>query len=107
LEWQYLQQVVPDTGAVLAPIEAALADTFLPALLEEPREQTPSLREIATLPVWHAGLGIPDPTITVAQNYAASRELTDPLTLLITTSTELSVHGYAKACVGAQKMQQK
>jgi len=51
LEWQYLQQVILETGAVLAPIQAALANTFLPTLLEEPREKTPGLWEITTLPI--------------------------------------------------------
>jgi len=31
----------------------------------------------------------------------------DPLTLSITTGTELGVHAYAKTCTGARKMQQK
>jgi len=43
LEWQYLQRVVPDTGATLVPIEAAIANTFLPALLAEPGDTTPRL----------------------------------------------------------------
>jgi len=95
------------TGAVLAPIKAALANTFLPTLLEEPQAKTTSLRELTTLPAQHAGLGIPNPMVTMAQNYAASHELTKPLTISISTGTELSVHTYVKACAGARKMQQK
>jgi len=52
-------------------------------------------------------MGIPNPMVTAAQNYATSRELTEPLTISISTGTELGIHTYAKACAGAQKMQQK
>jgi len=107
LEWQYIQRVVPAIGTTLAPIEEALANTFLPALLEEPPALMARLRAISTLPVQYAGLGIPNPMATAAQDYAASRKLTDPLMSLIATGMELGVHAYAKACAGAQKMQQK
>jgi len=106
LEWQYIQQVVPAIGTTLAPIEEALANTFLPALLEEPQASTARLRSISTVPVRYMGLGIPNPMATAAQNYAASRELTDPLTSLLTTRTELGVHAYAKVCAGTRKIQQ-
>jgi len=107
LEWQYIQRVIPAIGTTLAPIEEALANTFLPALLDKPPASTTRLRMISTLLVQYAGLGIPNPTATAAQNYAASRELMDPLTSSIATGTELGIHAYSKACAGARKMQQK
>jgi len=42
-EWQYLQCVILETGAALAPIKAAIATTFLPALLTEPGNLSPQL----------------------------------------------------------------
>jgi len=39
LEWQYLQHIVQETGPMLAPIEDAIANTFLPALINEPKRK--------------------------------------------------------------------
>jgi len=85
----------------------AIASTFLPAILDEPSNKAQALRSITTLPVRFVGLGIPNPKVTAARNYATSREMMDPLTLSITTGTELGAHSYAKTCVGTRKMQQK
>ena len=60
-EWTYLQQVVPDVEEVFAPVERAIKDFFLPALLGEKEVDIP-LRDLMVLPVKLAGLGIPDPT---------------------------------------------
>jgi len=51
LEWQYIQCIVLMIGMTLAPIEEALANTFLPALLEEPLASMVRLRAISPLPV--------------------------------------------------------
>jgi len=107
LEWQYLQRVVPGIGATLAPIEDAITQTFLPALIAEPTAAIQRLRETTTLPVRYAGLGVPNPGTTARQNYEASRELTAPLTLSLATGEELGIRSYAVACATTRRMQQK
>ena len=61
------------TEDFFGPIEEALANSFLPALFDEPMfgEDDPR-RALATLPVKQAGLAIPDPTTTATANYEAS-----------------------------------
>jgi len=105
-EWQYLQRVVPNVGPALAPIEAALAETFLPALLAATDEDAKRLRELTTLPVCHAGMGIPNPETSASICYGASRQLTDPLTQSLAAGTELGVRVYAVSCAQSRKMQQ-
>ena len=50
-EWQYLQRVTPAVADAFGPVEAALADSFLPALLGEDRAGIVKLRELLALPV--------------------------------------------------------
>lgn len=69
-EWQYLQRVVPGCGAAFQPIEDAIRDVFIPALLQGLPDETQ--RELTSLSVRHAGLGLPDPTSTAQGNYATS-----------------------------------
>jgi len=38
LEWQYLEQVVPEVGEALAPLKEVITNTFLPALIVELEE---------------------------------------------------------------------
>jgi hypothetical protein len=69
-EWQYLQRVVPGCGAAFQPIEDALRDDFIPALLQGDKSETQ--RELTSLAVRHAGLGLPDPTSTAQANFSTS-----------------------------------
>jgi hypothetical protein len=57
---------VPGIAADFEPVEAAITRSFLPALLEEEPESEAvvRLRELMSLSVWHAGLGVPDPKST-------------------------------------------
>ncbi len=59
-EWQYLQRVVRNCGAAFEPVEEAIHTVFLPALLQSTEEE--SQRELTTLSVGQAGLGLPGPT---------------------------------------------
>ncbi|KAI2506100.1 hypothetical protein MHU86_8331 [Fragilaria crotonensis] len=43
-EWQYLQRVTPDIAPAFAPLEAAIATVFLPALLATTVEEVAKLR---------------------------------------------------------------
>ncbi|KAI2498784.1 hypothetical protein MHU86_15687 [Fragilaria crotonensis] len=78
-EWQYLQRVTPDIAPAFAPLEAAIATVFLPALLDASVEEVAKLRPLLALPTRLGGLGIPDPTTTGAFCYAASTASTNLL----------------------------
>ncbi|KAI2493136.1 hypothetical protein MHU86_21397 [Fragilaria crotonensis] len=75
-EWQYLQRVTPDIAPAFAPLEAAIATVFLPALLDTTVEEVAKLRPLLALPTRLGGLGIPDPTTTGEFCFAASKEST-------------------------------
>ena len=70
-EWQYVQRTVVGCGPWFAPIEQALSERFLPALLRQERV-SPAMRQLYALPVKFGGLGLPDPTRTADAAYATS-----------------------------------
>ena len=70
-EWQYVQRTVVGCGPWFAPIEQALVERFLPALLRL-EHVSPELRQLYALPVKFGGLGLPDPTCTADAAYATS-----------------------------------
>ena len=59
-KWTYLQRTIPGVAELFQPLEDALRESLLPALLGKPINDTE--REILALPVRLGGLGIPDPT---------------------------------------------
>ncbi len=72
-EWQFVQRVVKDVGEEFEGIEKALARTFLPALFNDDYDVAADpRRQLASLPVKHAGLALPDPTESAEANYDAS-----------------------------------
>jgi hypothetical protein len=73
-EWQYLQRVTPHIEQAFAQLEKAIAQVFLPALLDASIEEVAKLRPLLALPVRLGGLGIPDPTTTGAACFDASSE---------------------------------
>ncbi|KAI2507267.1 hypothetical protein MHU86_7103 [Fragilaria crotonensis] len=92
--WQYLQRVTPDIAPAFAPLEAAIATVFLPALLAATVEEVAKLRPLLALPRdW--GLGIPNPTTTGELCFASSTESTTLLQGPCCLATAL--------CYGAQE----
>jgi hypothetical protein len=73
-EWQYLQRVVPACGAAFEPVEAAIRTVFLPALLQGTEGETQ--RELTSLSVRRAGLGLLNPTRTAPDCFTASEACT-------------------------------
>ena len=64
-EWQYLQRVVSDTGPFFAPVEEAIRQDFILALLGMPAEElSGEFRELLTQSVKKGGLGIRNPVDT-------------------------------------------
>ena len=54
-----------------SPLEEKIHKKFLPAMFGEPSLDD-NRRSLATLPVKHAGLALPDPTVTAESNYKDS-----------------------------------
>jgi hypothetical protein len=76
-EWQYVQRVTPHLDEAFAPLELAIAQIFIPALLNSTIEEAASLHSLIALPVRHGGLGImEDPTTTSTSNFLASTAIT-------------------------------
>ena len=78
-EWTYLQRVVPELEEVMAPIEEAIKDTFLPALFQEEGPTLDAMRLLLSLSVKKAGLGMPNPAHTARDNMEASQRITASL----------------------------
>jgi hypothetical protein len=66
-EWQYLQRVIPNCGEAFEPVEEAIRMVFLPALLQATEEECQ--RELTSLSVCQAGLGLPDPTLSAQSSW--------------------------------------
>ena len=67
-ECTYLQRVTTGSGSLYAPIEKAITENFLPALLGQAIIGK-TMRDQTTLAVKRAGLGIPEPTTTTTANH--------------------------------------
>jgi hypothetical protein len=104
-EWQYLQRVVPDCGSAFQPIEDAIRDVFLPALLQG--NSTETQRELTSLAVRHAGLGIPDPTSTATANYDTSVACAKLLTRSLRAGKDLDAHMHSRHAAVQRRKAQK
>jgi hypothetical protein len=72
-EWQFVQRVKPGIGDHFHRVKVALATKFLPALFGESIDADGDPRRIlASLPVKHAGLAIPNLTDSASSCYEAS-----------------------------------
>ena len=95
-EWMHLQRSIGGLGPAFAPVEDAISSCFLPALIgKDPESPIPAdLRRLLSLPVKHAGIGVPDPTASAANHHATSTECTSLLTssLLGHTTFNLADH---------------
>ncbi len=93
-EWQYLQRVVPDCGAAFQPVEDAIRTVFLPALLQATEAECQ--RELSTVSVSQAGLGLPDPTQSAEACFAASEACTGHLVASLREGTPLSANEHGR-----------
>ena len=62
-----MQRVTPNIGDAFRPVEQALREAFIPALLQVIREVTLG-RGFTLLTVKNVGLALPDPTKTAHDN---------------------------------------
>jgi hypothetical protein len=79
-----------------APLEKAIAEIFIPALLDSTVEEAAKLRSLIALPVRFGGLGIFDPTTTGAACLSASTNATSLLTESLIHSTTLCAQEHRK-----------
>ena len=92
-EWQYLQRVVPNIGHKFQEVEAAITEHFLPQLLDE--EEIPdALRNLSSLPVKYAGLGLTNPVLAADSNYESSAAHTLGLSQSLRHNIPLDVKRY-------------
>jgi hypothetical protein len=70
-EWQFLQRVTSGLSDEFEAIEKVLAENFLPLLFGNGKT-CDTKRQLACLPVKHAGLALPNPTTTAESNWKAS-----------------------------------
>ena len=101
-EWQFLQRVTPDVGEAFAPVEEAIRESFLPALLGEEGAVSEDLRTLASWGTHRAGIGVPDPQKTADACLGASRSACDTLTKSLLERTELDLDGHKKCAYDAR-----
>ena len=86
-EWQFLQRVTSGLSDEFEVIEEALAENFLPSLFGD-GEQCDTKRQLACLPVKHAGLALPNPLKTAETNWKASTLICGHLVAALRGRTE-------------------
>ena len=79
--WAHVQRTIPDIANLFEPLENAISDKLIPALLGRP--VSPIERDILSLPVRLGGMGIQNPTLTADDEFKASQHITHDLTEII------------------------
>ena len=109
-EWQYLCRVVPDVGPLLEPIEIALRERFIPALLSlESQDVTDNFRKLLGQGVKQGGLAIRNPCEAAATLLETSMEATLLLSNALVAGEELCIeaHKAAVRSAGAKSRKEK
>jgi len=83
--WTHFQRTVPDASELFEPLENAIRDQLIPALLG--REVSDVERQILALPIRHGGLGLIAPRETAKTECEHSTQITNNLTAKIYTQT--------------------
>ena len=80
--WNYLSRTIPDIEDLLLPLEKAIHQHLIPALIG--REAcSPTERELLSLPAGLGGLGLINPATNSSETFTASERITAPLAALI------------------------
>ena len=74
--WRNFLRTLPDIADLLEPLERAISDVLIPALLEH--QVTETERDLLALPVRMGGLGLVNPVNQSRQEYEASIKATAP-----------------------------
>ena len=97
-EWQYLCRVEPGVGQHLAPVEAALREKFIPALLGTDDPINDEFHLLLAQGVKQGGLAIRDPVGAANRLHRASTEATGVLVTSLLEHTTLDIEAHA-GCV--------
>ena len=95
--WTYIQRTIPNIADLFAPLESAIREDLIPALLG--REVSDTERKILALPVKLGGMGIYNPVTTADEEFEASTLITRNLTEII-CHQERDLRNYDKERVG-------
>ena len=100
-QWLYSLRVLHNVGPEFQPIEDAIYDSFLPALLGMDAGAFADRRSnerklMALLPVKFAGLGIFDPARCATEQFETSRQITAALADSLKSNSNLDVDDYLK-----------
>jgi hypothetical protein len=92
-QWQYVKRVVLDTGAFFEPVEQALRQEFIPALMGLPKEEiTGHFHELLSQSVKKGGIGIRNPVDHANHELATLLEAASYLVMsMIGTGEQFSV----------------
>ena len=82
--WSYLLRTIPDIDDLLQPLENAIHQHLIPALIGRPPCSS-IVRDLFALPVRLGGLGLRDPSATSSESFQSSERITAPLVALITS----------------------
>ena len=81
MRWCFLQRTVPNIGHYFGPLEEAIRDKLIPAIIG--RKISDIERKLIALPVRMGGLGIQNPTLTAETEFRNSSIVTENLTRII------------------------
>ena len=94
-EWQFLQRVCPGIGETFAPVEHAIASSYIPSLLGDAEGALGPPRELTSLSVKTAGLGLPCPVTLALHCHESSVEATCLLTTSLLYGGEFSYDAHS------------
>ena len=96
-EWAFVQRVNHGFGDAFGPVEEALRETFLTALLQGVEEGT-TWRGVIRLPVKHTVVALTDPTKMAPENWTASCVITRNLVTALRGQVEFRMADHS-ACL--------
>ena len=96
--WTYVQRTIPNISDLFEPLELAIREKFIPALVGCTVSDVH--RNIFALPIRLGGMGIRNPVETSDSEFLASTRITKTLTEIICRQ-ETNLHNYDKERVAA------
>ena len=94
-KWRFCQSTMRELRSVIAPLEEAIRQKFIPALFIDNSPISDLERELYALPARFGGMSIGNPIEECPERFAESAEMTSQL-------TELLLSGEAKLCIDEQ-----
>ncbi len=79
--WSYIQRTIPGISDLFIPLEEAIRNNFVPAIVG--RQVSELEREMLALPLRFGGLGIQNPVCVADREFEASKSITEDLKNLI------------------------